>query len=410
MSQKVRVETLANGLTVIVEPIAGVESVAYELVIPGGIVTDDPKYQGSSLLLAELSARGAGEFDSRALSDAFDRRGIRHSENGGHDRFVYRGALLCDHLAEALKLISLVLREPRLPAEEIDPIKSLLLQDIAALLDNPARRVMTELSTRYYPTPWGRPSHGTEDGIKSCNPRQQKAEWELRYGAKRSILSVAGKCEHEEVLKVVDRCFGTWAGEAAELPKFGPMPAHAYSHVSVESAQLQIALAFPGAPFGHPKFYAAKVASGILSGGMFGRLFTEVRETRGLVYNVYARHSATREYGTVSAYAGTTPERGQETLEVMLQELRSVKGTVREAELKRAKANLKSALVIGEESSSSRASSNASDWWLDKRVRSLDEILQSIDAVSLGDIDGYFEEFPLSSFMLVTLGAKDLKV
>ncbi len=407
-TEQVRIEPLPNGITVLIEEIPNVESVAYEVSIPGGIVTDRGGQEGSCLILADLVSRGAGGSDSRSLSDAFDNRGIRHSESAGFDRFYFRGSLLGEELPEALHLVSLIVRQPELPEKEVDPIRSILLQDIASLQDNPARRVMVELGSRYYPAPYNRPSHGTEDGLKACNGTQQRADWERRFGPRGSIISVAGKCTHSAVLDLCQKQFGSWSGQTEGLPAFGGLPAHAYTHVNFDSAQLQIALSYPSAVFGHPLYFAAKVALQVLSGGMFGRLFTEVREKRGLCYSVYARHSSTKDFGTVTAYAGTTPERAQETLDVLVAELRQLKGTVTEDELARAKANLKASLVIGEESSSARASSNAHDWWLDKRIRSIDEIVSEINKIDARRIDEYLDAFPMTSFTLVTLGSREL--
>ena len=126
------------------------------------------------------------------------------------------------------------------------------------------------------------------------------------------------------------------------------------------------------------------------------------------VTTVYARHSATRQYGTMMAYAGTTPERAQETLNVMLDVMRTLPGTVSAEELARAKANLKAGIVIGEESCGARASSNAHDWWLDRRVRSLQEILAAVDAVSIEDVERYAREYPGDSYLSLTLGNREL--
>lgn len=407
-SQNISIETLGNGLTLIIEEIEDVESLAYELLIPGGILTDEPACLGSALLLAELTSRGAGDLDSKALSEAFDRRGIRHSEYAGQDRFVYHGTLLSEHLDEALKLVSLMVREPKLPTEEIEPIQSLLLQDINALMDNPARRAMVELAQIYYPEPYGRCVYGTASGIKACQARSLRLDWERRYGAQGCILSIAGKAQAKEVSKAVARHFGAWGGEAQELPRFDALPAHAYRHIQFESAQLQICLAYPSAPFGHPQYYPAKVANGILSGGMFGRLFIEVREKRGLVYHVSARHSATQDYGTVMVYAGTTPQRARETCQVLVHELRSLGGSIKPEELARAKANLKASLVIGEESPAARAGSNAQDWWLESRVRTLEEIISELERVQAADVDRHLSDFRADSFMSLTLGSQDL--
>ncbi|MBN8549172.1 MAG: insulinase family protein [Deltaproteobacteria bacterium] len=402
----VTVHTLSNGLVLLIEEIPHVESAAYELLIPGGIITDEEGRVGSSLILAELMSRGAGSMDSRAISNAFDSLGAGHSESAGHDRFGFRGMLLADKLESALELVSMMVQKPHLPEPELDSIKSLLMQDLSSLVDNPARRVMIELGRCYYPGVWGRASLGTEEGIQATTIEYVRSDWERRIRPRGAVLSIAGKVRSAEVIKVVERLFGAWSGTALAVPEIGEMPSHRAHHIEFESAQVQIALAYPSARFGDRHFYAAKVASGILSGGMFGRLFIEVREKRGLCYSVYARHAANQYYGTVMAYAGTTPERAQETHDVMLGELRNLRGTVSTEELARAKANLKAGLIIGEESTGARAGSNSSDWWLGKRIRPLSEILDSVSVVDIPAVDAYLDAYPISSFMSVSLGPK----
>ncbi|RIL04972.1 MAG: hypothetical protein DCC75_12130, partial [Proteobacteria bacterium] len=190
-----QIETLSNGLTIIVEEIPHAESVAFDLSIPGGIVLDRPELVGLSLILPELTSRGAGGLTAHQLSEAFDICGIRHSESGGHDRFTYRATLLSSHLAEALRLMSLMIRNPDFPEGDVANIKSLLLQDIASLADNPARRCMVELGKRYYPPPFNRPSMGEEQGIGGVSLSELRSDWKARFAPHGSILSVAGKCK-----------------------------------------------------------------------------------------------------------------------------------------------------------------------------------------------------------------------
>ncbi|MCB0334120.1 MAG: insulinase family protein, partial [Bdellovibrionales bacterium] len=141
----------SNGLAVVVEEIAHVQSASYSLHIPGGILYDREDAVGESHILAELTSRGAQDLDSHALSDAFDELGIRHSESAAHNRYVYRGSLLSEHLQRALELVSYMVLHPTLPEEEIESIQNLYLQDIYSLRDNPGRWAMTELNERYYP-------------------------------------------------------------------------------------------------------------------------------------------------------------------------------------------------------------------------------------------------------------------
>jgi predicted Zn-dependent peptidase len=384
------------------------ESLAWELHIPGGIGHDRPDRVGASLVLAELTSRGAGSYDSRSLSDAFDSLGIRHSESAGHERFIYRASALKDQLEDVFRLCAAMVCAPQLPEDEIESIRSVLLQELDALKDNPSRRAQIELAARYYPAPFNRAGLGERQGISETRLFDLRAIYERCMKPRGSILSVAGACDPRTVLALAEKYFGSWQGDAPSRIPFASLPPASRSHIQEEAAQLQIALAYPSAPFGSPHYYAAKVALQVLSGGMFGRLFIEVREKRGLVYSVHAGHSGTKEYGTVTGYAGTTPERAHETLEVMVRELGGLKGTVSAEELSRAKVNLKSALILGQEGPGSRAAGNAHDFWLDQRIRPMDEVLRGIDMVDEAAIDTFIEAYPPSPFSLVTLGARDI--
>ena len=141
---------------------------------------------------------------------------------------------------------------------------------------------------------------------------------------------------------------------------------------------------------------------------MSSRLFTEVREKRGLCYTVYAMCHTIKDYGCVLAYAGTTTERAQETLDVMLQEIRRLGEGIHNDELQRLKARIKTGLIMQQESSSSRSISMASDWHLLGRVRTLDELSTLLDEINSKSINDYLASNPPKQFKIVTLGQKAL--
>ncbi len=402
------ITTLSNGLTLIIEEVAHVESAAFELIIPGGLIHDASDRVGASLFLPELTSRGAGRLSSRELSEAFEEQGIRHGEGTSGDHYSYRGSCLAEKIPEALNLVAKMVLEPQLPEEEIDNIRGLFLQDFMALEDNPSRKTSHEFSKRYFPAPFNRPSLGEQAGIEATTISDIQKLWALQFRPQGSILSIAGKVKFAEVKACVEKLFTDWQGKAPEKLRYPAFPPVQKVHIPSDTAQVQIMLGYSSVKFGEPLYYAAKLGTGILSGGMFGRLFIEVREKRGLCYSVYARHAANLDYGNVIAYAGTTPERASETLSVMLSVLKDVGGTITPEELERSRANLLASLVMGEESTSSRASSNASEWWLAKKVRGLAEIKAAINAVTLEQVNQYYAEFPLGEYMLVTLGSREL--
>ena len=402
------IERLENGLTIILEPITHFESVSVELHAPGGLINDSGSSVGTSLLFSELVERGVEGYDSRQLSDAFDKLGARHATSTGSDRFIYRVTALKDVLKESLTLLALKVLRPTFPEHEIPSIKELLIMDAKSVDDNPSRRANMELSKRFLPSPYNRQSVVDLDTVDAIDKSTVEAQFETFVRPSGAILSLAGNFDPVETLTIIKKLFSSWEGKAPPLPEFKGLSAPSKTHLKKETSQVQICIEYPSAKFGDELYYAAKVANEVLSGGMFGRLFIEVREKRGLCYSVYSRHQGGRFAGSVSAYSGTTPERAKETLTVMMDTIRGLKGTASDEELTRAKANLQSSLVIGEESAASRAGSNAGDYWLSGRVRTLKEVSDAINAVSSTDIDKTIEMYDPSRYSLVTLGPTDI--
>ena len=408
-SSTIDISTLKNGLTVILEPMPHYESVSIEIHTPGGLIADKDATIGAALFLSELTERGVADLDSRELSDAFDRLGSRHATSTGSDRFMYRATCLKDVVDPTLRLLAKKILTPTFPAEEIPSIKELLVMDAKSIDDSPSRKTNIALQQRFLPAPYNRQSFVNLETVEAIDRNAIQDLFATWVRPERSIISIAGNFDIAAVKKSITEIFGEWSGAAPQIPAFTGLQPASKTHLQQDAAQVQICLAFPSAKFDDKLYYAAKVANEVLSGGMFGRLFLEVREKRGLCYSVYSRHNGGKHAGSVFAYSGTTPERAKETLTVMLEVFQSLGGTVSPDELSRAKINLKSGLIIGEESVSSRAGSNAGDFWIAGRIRTLDEISNAIESITASDIDAVTKTFPVENYTLVTLGSQDIR-
>jgi predicted Zn-dependent peptidase len=217
------------------------------------------------------------------------------------------------------------------------------------------------------------------------------------------LMSVAGAIDWPKLCRWVEKLFGDWNAPAPHQPTKRPRVGGIY-HVNKESAQSHITLGHAAATAGSDQYYPARVAETILSGGMSGRLFTEVREKRGLVYHVSCRYHSLQHYAGMFTYAGTSGDRAQQTLDVTVGELRRLGQGVSDAELARARTQLKSALVMQGESTSARASALVGDWHHLRRLRSLEEISEAIDNVTSGDVLEYTRQYPARDFTLLTIG------
>jgi predicted Zn-dependent peptidase len=290
----------------------------------------------------------------------------------------------------------------------LEPVQALALQDIQALEDEPRQKVMIELRKRHYPHPLGQDRRGTKEGIEGLSIAALRAHHARYFQPRGAILSVAGNIEWAPLRDQVARHFADWKPDAAPKFTLGAVGSRR-DHLTKDTQQTQIGIAFESVPIGHSEYYAALGAVNVLSGGMSARLFTEVREKRGLCYAIWASYSTFKDRGSIICYAGTTNERAQETLDVTLAELERLQKGIDADEVQRVQAGLKSSLIMQEESTSARAGSIASDWYYLGRIRSFDEIQTAINGLTPDAIIAHLAQHPPGNYTIVTLGPKPLK-
>ena len=408
-ADRMQSQELGNGLVVVAESMPWVESAGVSLVLPAGCVFDPADRLGLANFTCEMVERGAGERDSRAFLEAFEMLGVDWSSSVSLAHTSYGGALLADRLEPAMELFADLVRRPRFPADQLEDARQSCLRELHSIEDELGQRVMAELRRRFYPSPWGRLAEGTEASLHDIDRDDVMSFHGRHYRAGEAIVSVAGKIEWPEVLDLVERLFGDWpSGDAAPLAT--EAPACGYGHIEHDSAQTHIAVACDSVPYRDPDYYQARGAIGVLSDGMSSRLFTEVREKRGLAYTVSASCYSLKDRGAVFCYAGTTPDRAQETLDVLLDELQRLNEGVRQNELDRLKARIKSGLIMQQESSVARSRQLASSWYYLERLRSIEEISAQIDALTCDSINDYLRRHPLRDFTVATLGPRPLEV
>jgi predicted Zn-dependent peptidase len=223
----------------------------------------------------------------------------------------------------------------------------------------------------------------------------------------RTIFAVAGKYDFDAVCRQLEELFNVAQPEVHKeitLGERGPK----FTHQPHDGAQVHIGLMTPTATIVSADYYNAVAAVTVLSGGMSGRLFTEVREKRGLCYAVGARYHTLKQFAGISCYAGTTPDKAQETLDVITAEFGRLCDGISEDEMQRAKVGLKSSLIMQRESSSARAGGIASDYYLLGRVRSLQEIKDKLEATTVDSVLSFLGNNRFGDYTIVTIGPKEI--
>jgi predicted Zn-dependent peptidase len=404
----------SNGLVLVGEVMPGVQSAAFTLLIPAGAayeVADGVNVgSGAATMVAEWITRGAGSRDSRTLLTALDNLGVSHSESAQTLHTSMSAATLGRNLVPALEIFADTVLRPHCDDREVDPIRALCLQNLRSLEDDPGTKVIYELRRRHFPDPWGRPSPGTSEGISSLTGDGLRSFYGASYRPNGTILGVAGAIEWSRLKDAVGRLFGDW--KTRPDPRVREKPGGPRrDHIVRETQQIQIALAYPAATVTSPDYYRARAAAAILGGYSSARLFTEVREKRGLCYSVYASYESQRDRAALLCYAGTSTDRAQETLDVMLAELKRLgREGVEPDELETMRAGLKSSLIMAQESSMSRSGALASDWYFLNRVRPIEEISTELDALTPRSVSEYAAAFQDSrELTILTLGPTALR-
>ncbi|MDZ4657952.1 MAG: pitrilysin family protein [Bythopirellula sp.] len=400
---------LANGMILVGEPSSSVQSAAITLLVPCGYTTDPVDRLGLSSLVCDMVLRGAGSRDSRALINDLEVLGVERGESVGASQISFSAATLAENLTETLTIYADMVRRPHLPADQIEAGQLVCLQEINGIDDEPAQRLMVELRHRTYPQPWGRSSHGTEAGVMASTADEVQAHWSRHFRPNSAILGIAGNFDWQQLIAQIESLFGDW--QTNNVPAIvETTPALGDSHTHHEGNQCHIGIAYPSVPYRDSEYMRAWAAVGVLSGGMSSRLFTEVREKRGLCYTVSASLQTQLDRARVLCYAGTSSERAQETLDVTFAELLRLREGVLPGELTRLKARIKSGLIMQQESTSARSGAIAREWYHLGRVRTLDEVGRLVDELTGEMINEYLQQHPPQDFTFATLGPTPLEL
>jgi predicted Zn-dependent peptidase len=393
-----REQLLDSGVQVIGQPMAGVESAAIGFLVGTGARDERPEQFGVSHFAEQMLFRGTTSLDARELSDRLDALGISYDSSTGVEMTLVSAVLLGDKVPPALDLLADVIRNPAFPEDDVENVRSLLVQERRQREDRPAQIVMEMLRQDFYAgSPISHDVLGTDETIAALQRSDLVEYWKDRYTANNIVVSIAGNFDWDGVVDQVDRITATWPAGRGRMLAEAPEPRKVARVIEKEAAQENLGFAFPGVPITDAHYYALALAIQAFGGSSNSRLFQEVREKRGLAYAVQARFDGMEKSGLVRIYCGTSAERAHESVEVILNELRKLEREgVTEDELRLAKTRLKSQVIMRSESTGARMVANARSWWFEQRLRTLEEIKDRIDEVSVEQIGSVLQSLGIA--------------
>ena len=409
MSQNTDFYQLNNGMILLGERIEQVHSVSFQFLLPAGASLLPSGCCGAGAIIADWLFRGAGRYTSRELIQMLDHLGIHRSSSASVQHLALNASLEASNLSQALDLYTEMILRPQLAAEQFELSRQLAVSDLLGLDDDPRQKSMILLYEQFYPDPFGRPAIGKLDELKSLSYHQAADIASKMFDPRKVIFSICGNYDFETVKAQLEKAFdgSSTQGLTAQPPV---TKEKSYAHFPTEGAQVHLGLMTPAPLVGSEHYYETAAAVSVLSGSMSSRLFTEVREKRGLCYAVGASYKTLKDFAGIACYAGTTPDKAQQTLDVILEQFHLLRNGITEDEIQRAKVGLKTSLIMQSESTYARSTGIAADYFLLGRVRPLDEIREKIETLSVDSVGKYLKLHPFEDFTVVTIGPKTVTI
>ena len=400
---------LPNGLRVVSHEMPHLGTVALGVWVASGARHEDDTEHGISHLLEHMAFKGTSRRSARDIAEEIEHVGGDLNAATSLDTTCYYARVLKDDIAVALDILADIIQNPLYSSDDLEREREVILQEIASTKDSPDDTVYDLFQDAAFPgQALGRPILGTPDSVTGFTADHLRAFLSSRYRAGSMVLSAAGNVSHEALVKRAEALFGG-------LPSGSTPSAVAARYVGGQRVtcrafeQAHVVMGYRGLAYHDPAFYAAQVYSGLLGGGMSSRLFQEVREKRGLCYSIYSSAWGLADTGLLSVHASTGPDSLRELVDVVRQELaRSVSEKPDEREIHRAKAQLKTGLLMSLESSASRAEQMARQLLAFGRLLTPDELIERVDAVTPGSVRETAERLITGSTLTMALvGAED---
>ena len=379
----VEVTRLPSGLVVVTDAMPHLETASLGVWVGSGSRDELPDEHGVSHLLEHMAFKGTSRRSARQIAEEIEAVGGDLNAATSIETTAYYARVLKADVPLALDVLSDILSDPSFDREELQREKNVIVQEIGAAEDTPDDLIWDRLQETSFPgQPVGRSILGTPTTVRSFDRARLSAYLTRNYRAPDMLVGAAGAVDHRAIVAEVERRFASFAGPASPAPE--PARFIGGSHVEARDLeQVHVALAMQGLPQRDPNLFSLQIFTSVLGGGMSSRLFQEVREIRGLCYTIYSFHAPYSDTGMFGLYAGTDAADLPELMRVVVGEITSAAETITEAEIARAKAQMKAGLLMALESSGARAEQLARQMFAWGRPIPLDELVAKIEAVTV---------------------------
>ena len=383
---QMRVSTLPNGLRVATRTMPGLHSATLGVWVGAGGRDERAEQNGIAHFLEHMAFKGTARRSALQIAEAIEDVGGYINAYTSRDVTAYYARVLEGDVDLAFDVISDIVLHPIFDEREIEVERGVILQEIGQSLDTPDDVIFDWLQEAAYPDQaMGRTILGPADRVSGFGRADLSGFVAEHYGPGQMIVAAAGAVDHDRIVRLAEAAFGA-------LPPIAPRPREGARWQGSETRrvkrleQAHFALALEGPGYLSEDFYAAQIFSNALGGGMSSRLFQKIREERGLCYTIFAQSGFHDDTGMLTIYAGTGADQLAELARLTVDEMKRAADDMSEAEIARAKAQLKASLLMGLESPSSQAERMARSLAIWGRVPDAAEVAERIAAVSVGAV------------------------
>ncbi len=384
----VALTTLPSGLRIVSQRMDHAATVSLGIWIGAGARDELPNEHGLAHLLEHMAFKGTARRSALEIAEEIESVGGDLNAATSVEYTCYTARVLGSDLGLAVDILADIITSPSLTEEELKREKGVILQEISAVQDTPDDLVYDRFLQAAFPDqPIGRPILGTAKTVKSFTPDAIRAYLARNYHAGNMVLAASGAVDHDELVALAREHLAKLPAAPAEpLPREAGEYRGGEARIGSDEEQVHLVLGLPGLPFKGGAHYALQIFASVLGGGLSSRLFQEVREQRGLAYAIDAFHWPFSDCGVFGIGAGTAPEDAGELIEVALGCLRQAAEDVSEAEVARARAQMKVGLLASLESPGGKLEQMARQVLLFDRAIPREELAARLDAVTLDDV------------------------
>ncbi len=381
------IRTLANGVRLFVDPMPGLESAAIGVWARAGAIDESLEENGVAHLLEHMAFKGTRRRTARQIVEEIEAVGGYLNAATGYQRTGYYARILKDDLPLAFDILADILSDPLFEESELAKEREVVVQEIGEANDAPDDAVGELLQTlAYKDQPLGRPILGGVETVRSHTPQRLRAFMQQLYRPEDLVIAAAGAVDADAIERLAVSHFGAHAAGGRGAARAKPRYVGGAAHDARDIDQTHIMLAFPGVSARDDDYFATRVFAEAFGGGMSSRLFQKIREEKGLAYSVYAFAECYDETGIVGAYAGTDEENAHEAVRLVREELEAAAGGMTQAEIDRARALLKSTILMSLESPHNRIETAAAQIMTYGDILAPGSLLARLDAVTAHDV------------------------